>query len=429
MAGGRSKTAGRGAQGLDITNREARARRKAERDAKATSTEPAAQDDQASTEVAGEEDLRSDSKAERVPKQVQTTESAQTSEGGADVGESPAADLVSDSPQPEQDVETAEDMPDKIEVIKVEDSDAEVRSSRGGADAPSRPPQISTTPAPSSSQSQFLGPEVLPRGATPVPTTRSSDAAPSSSASGDKTQLGETAAKNFVSAERCPRLDRRCHSSKHHVLERMCGCVGDSPLRSWFRVRQRCSRMVHDHASKIDAVHVRAVVEEIQQLVTGELIEWKQLSAEAPFKVVQALSAEPVFKQEESKDNSTQTAKGDLLMEDYEVELFGQAFVSQCRMTGILELRSPRGPPETEPDPKRPQHRPDRPLSISTPSDHSWIPSSDASFNAQAMSIQGSTLNASFSGVSDSVPSASGPSGTSTFSAYQLFAPDADVKG
>ncbi|KAJ8518986.1 hypothetical protein ON010_g18133 [Phytophthora cinnamomi] len=191
-------------------------------------------------------------------------------------------------------------------------------------------------------------------------------------------------------------------SREHHVFERMRSCVGDSPLRSWFR---------------IDAVYVRTVVEEVQQLLTVDIIEWKQLAAGVPFKVVEALSAEPVFKQEESKDNGAQATKGDLLMEDYELELLGQAFVSQCRIAGILELRSPRGPPENEPDPKRPQHRPARPLSISTPSGHSLIPSSDASLNAQAMSVQGSTLNASSSGVSDSVPSVIGPSGASNFSA------------
>ncbi|GMF53725.1 unnamed protein product [Phytophthora fragariaefolia] len=97
-----------------------------------------------------------------------------------------------------------------------------------------------------------------------------------------------------------------------------------------------------------------------------------------------------------------QAMKDDLLMDDYEVELLGQAFISQCRMAGILALRSPRGSPENEPNPKRPQYRPARPLRVSTPSVHSLVPSTDVSLNAdaRAMSVQGSTLNASSSDVS-----------------------------
>ncbi|GMF49608.1 unnamed protein product [Phytophthora fragariaefolia] len=171
-------------------------------------------------------------------------------------------------------------------------------------------------------------------------------------------------------------------------------------------------------ASKINPGYVRSVVEEVQQLLTIELIEWKQLTAGVSFKVVPASDTKPVFKEEKTQD--AQAVKDDLLMDDYEVERLGPAFVSQCQMAGILALRSPRGSPENEPNPKRPQYRPAGPLSVSTPSVHSLVPSTDVSLNAdaRAMSVQGSTLNTSSSGISDSVPSMIGPSGTSNDSVY-----------
>ncbi|GMF52935.1 unnamed protein product [Phytophthora fragariaefolia] len=141
---------------------------------KARLTEPAAQDDQVSTEAAVEEDLRSESMAQRIPeKQAQATESAKASEGGADVGEPPPADRVSDSPQPEQEVETAKDVPVKVkaEVIEIEEWDAEERSALEDAEVSSRSPQSSSNQAPSLSQSQAPELEVLPRGdaSNPVP--------------------------------------------------------------------------------------------------------------------------------------------------------------------------------------------------------------------------------------------------------------------
>ncbi|GMF51932.1 unnamed protein product [Phytophthora fragariaefolia] len=81
------------------------------------------------------------------------------------------------------------------------------------------------------------------------------------------------------------------------------------------------------HASKINPGCVRLVVAEIQQLLTIELIEWKQFTAGVSFKVVPASDAESAFKEEKTQD--AQAVKDDLLVEDYEVELLGQAFVSQ----------------------------------------------------------------------------------------------------
>ncbi|EGZ04819.1 hypothetical protein PHYSODRAFT_393871, partial [Phytophthora sojae] len=472
---------------LDIINREARARRKAERDAKeaedkATSTEPAVQDDQVSTEAAEEEDLRSESKAECIPeKQAQTTESAKASEGGANVGEPPAADRVSDSPQPEQEEKTPKDVPVKVkaEVIEIEESDAKERSALEDAEVSSRSPQ---TPEP----------EVLPRGnaSNPVPAPQSlnADVRPSLGAgaeTADTIQLDETAAKNFVARQVYrweqmrsgrvvppsveyawpnPRPDfsvwqEAIMTTSDYLRRRMALENRDAAWIAELRPERRVLGIAQDltavvippsmmssrecaavlenllfeagfefvnavpdwfmtHASKINPGYVRSIVEEVQQLLTIELIEWKQLTAGVSFKVVPASDTKPAFKEEKTQD--AQAVKDDLLMDDYEVELLGQAFVSQCRMAGILALRSPRGSPEIEPYPKRPQYRPARPLSVSTPSVHSLVPSTDVSLNAdaRAMSVRGSTLNASSSGISDSVPSLIGPSGTSNDSAY-----------
>ncbi|GMF53726.1 unnamed protein product [Phytophthora fragariaefolia] len=365
---------------LDVINREARARRKAERDAKeaedkAKSTEPAAQDDQVSTEAAEEEDLRSESKAERIPeKQAQATESAKASEGGADVGEPPAADRVSDSPQPEQEEEAAKDVPVKVkaEVIEIEESDAEERSALEDAEVSSRSQQSSSNQAPSSSQRQAPEPEVLPRGdaSNPVPAPQSlnADVRPSLCAgakTADTTQLDETAVKNFVARQvhrweqmrsgrvvppsveyawPNPRPDFSAWQEapmatsdylRHQMAlenrdaawiaelrperrvlgiaqdltavaippsmmsSRECAAVLETLLfEAGFEFVKAVPDWFMTQASKINPGYVRSVVEEVQQLLTIELIEWKQLKAGVSFKVVPASDTKSVFKEE-----------------------------------------------------------------------------------------------------------------------------------
>ncbi|KAG6619862.1 uncharacterized protein IUM83_05617 [Phytophthora cinnamomi] len=189
-------------------------------------------------------------------------------------------------------------------------------------------------------------PKCLPRGATPVPTPRSSDVVPSSSASGDKTQLDKTAAKNFVARQvylweqmrsgrivppsvehawPTPRPDfsawmeaamatsdylrRRATlenrdaawiaelRSECRVLSvaqdltavaippsimasRECAAVWETLFfEAGFEFINAVPEWFMTHASKINAVNVLTVVEEFQQLLTVELIEWKQLAA------------------------------------------------------------------------------------------------------------------------------------------------------
>ncbi|EGZ23223.1 hypothetical protein PHYSODRAFT_400389, partial [Phytophthora sojae] len=416
---------------LDVISRENRARKKAERDVKAAAeqehkaTENAAQDDQVSTEAADPAPSSSSKPGGVEEEQAHNPESAPASEGGANVGEPPAADRVSDSPPPDQDVEVLNVVPAKVkvEVILIEDSEAEAESALQDADASSRSPQSSSNPPPSSSQDQASGSgccrKVMPRTWLQHLKARTREV-----------QLDEAAAKNFVArqvyrweqmrSERVvppsveyawptPRPDFTAWQettmvTSDYLRNRMALDDRDAAWISGLRPERRVLGIAQDltalaippammtarecaavletllfeagfefvnavpdwfltHASKINPGYVRSGAGELQQVLTIELIEWKQLTAGVPYKVVPAVKPE--------------SAKDDLLMEDYKVELLGQAFVSQCRMAGIMALRSPRGSPENEPEPKRPQRRPARPLSISTPSDHFLVPSSN----------------------------------------------------
>ncbi|OWZ11256.1 hypothetical protein PHMEG_00015750 [Phytophthora megakarya] len=66
-------------------------------------------------------------------------------------------------------------------------------------------------------------------------------------------------------------------------------------------------------------------------------------------------------------DAHAEDADGDLLMTDHDSGLLDKEFVLRLRMSGPQGPRSPRGSPSSEPDPKRPQHVPPRPVFLSTP--------------------------------------------------------------
>jgi hypothetical protein len=102
------------------------------------------------------------------------------------------------------------------------------------------------------------------------------------------------------------------------------------------------SEWVETGAVKVDAEQVRSVVEDLQQFLSIELIEWKQLVAGVPYKLVPALEAlpsgsasqsedqAPAVKNESAQRDESQDEE-DQLMSDYEIELLGRAFVMQCR--------------------------------------------------------------------------------------------------
>ncbi|OWZ13630.1 hypothetical protein PHMEG_00013014 [Phytophthora megakarya] len=86
-------------------------------------------------------------------------------------------------------------------------------------------------------------------------------------------------------------------------------------------------------------------------------------------------------------------------------------------MSGLRGLRSPRGSPSSEPDPKRPQHVPPRPVSLSTPSLSSLPSYHSSDTNSQSVVTLNETMssiqNVSSRARSDLVPSLFGTSGGS----------------
>jgi hypothetical protein len=184
---------------------------------------------------------------------------------------------------------------------------------------------------------------------------------------------------------------------------------------------------VETGAVKVNAEQVRSVVED-QQFLSIELIEWKQLVAGVPYKLVPTLEALPSGSASQSedqapavKDENAQRDESqgdeDQLMSDYEIELLGRAFIVQCRMAGIMDMHSPRGQPEDQPDPKRPQRRPTRLLSVSTPSEHFLGLSSNANLSVDSRPLE---LRASSEDRSGSFRSMVAPSGSSRNSPMEL---------
>ncbi|OWZ13194.1 hypothetical protein PHMEG_00013524 [Phytophthora megakarya] len=113
-------------------------------------------------------------------------------------------------------------------------------------------------------------------------------------------------------------------------------------IPKWFRSR----------SSQVASSAVRTAVEGVQHLLAAELIEWRQVAFGVTFQVVD-IQDEPLVIQ----DYHAEDADGDLLMTDHEAGLLGRECVLRLRMSGLRGLRSPRGSPSSEPDPKRQQHR------------------------------------------------------------------------
>ncbi|OWY99917.1 LOW QUALITY PROTEIN: hypothetical protein PHMEG_00028998 [Phytophthora megakarya] len=181
-------------------------------------------------------------------------------------------------------------------------------------------------------------------------------------------------------------------------------CAGFSfqnVIPEWFR----------SQSSQIAPSAVRIAVEGIQHLLATELIEWCQVAIGVRFQVVDVQDGPLVI-----QDYPAEDADGDLLMTDHEVGLLGRGFVLRLRMSGLRGLRSPRGSSSSEPDPKRPQHVPPRPVSLSTPS-LSSLPSYHPSVSNQSAVTLDETMssiqNVSSQAGSDFVPSLFGTSGGS----------------
>ncbi|POM71980.1 Hypothetical protein PHPALM_11382 [Phytophthora palmivora] len=122
-------------------------------------------------------------------------------------------------------------------------------------------------------------------------------------------------------------------------------------------------------ASRIPESLVRSVMEEVQNFIAVELVEWRLVTAGVSFKLNSEDHAAPSVQEQVPRlEYHKEDGDGDLLMTDYDADLLGRQFVLRFRVTGLRISRSPRGSSDSEPQSKRSQHGPPRPLVPSTPS-------------------------------------------------------------
>ncbi|KAE8973219.1 hypothetical protein PF011_g25339 [Phytophthora fragariae] len=171
----------------------------------------------------------------------------------------------------------------------------------------------------------------------------------------------------------------------------------------WFKTR----------ASKIHRSKVYTVVADLLQLLGVEMMEWQQVTAKASGRFV--LPEGVKSERPPRLDYHAEDAEGDLFMNDYESDLLGREFVMRFRTLGIRTTTSPRGSSQSEPDAKRPQAHPPQPPSLSSlplyassGTGPSTVPPSEVNSVAQ--------MSASRKTESNSVPSQSDVSGQSSVS-------------
>ncbi|EGZ21098.1 hypothetical protein PHYSODRAFT_255368 [Phytophthora sojae] len=373
---------------------------------------------------------------------AQDDEPAQASVGGADEVEPPAERRVSDSPQPDDEVEILDEAPSikhegplsTVQEDGVLNDEAETRS----APAPSGPAATAQAPA--------------------LKIEAQSGLAPSDSRGPDETkaQVSEAQAKAYV-AEQVRRWEQHRESAvvplkveyawlepapnftewwaaalatSKYLSDRMAMASQDaawiaeldsvrlelclaqdvtgivippsilSPrecvaliqsllFAAGFRFHNLILMWFQSKSSRVAPSLVRSVVEDVQNFLAFELIEWRELASGVPFKIV--LDAPDV--QDLTGPNAGNTGStpqqpvrasildyhaedndGDLLMSDYEAGLLGREFVLRLRVAGLRRTRSPQGSSTGEPDSKRPQYGPPRPSSIQSASSILSVP-------------------------------------------------------
>ncbi|KAE9071336.1 hypothetical protein PF010_g25911 [Phytophthora fragariae] len=171
----------------------------------------------------------------------------------------------------------------------------------------------------------------------------------------------------------------------------------------WFKTR----------ASKIHRSKVYKVVADLLQLLGVEMLEWQQVTAKTSGRSV--LPEGVKLERPPRLDYHAEDAEGDLFINDYESDLLGREFVMRFRTLGIRTTRSPRGSSQSEPDAKRPQAHPPQPPSLSSlplyassGTGPSTVPPSEVNSSAQ--------MSGSRKTESNSVPSQSDVSGQSSVS-------------
>ncbi|KAE8876547.1 hypothetical protein PF003_g39350 [Phytophthora fragariae] len=125
----------------------------------------------------------------------------------------------------------------------------------------------------------------------------------------------------------------------------------DNLVPVWFGTR----------ASKITSDLVRSLVGDLQRLLAAELTEWRTLCVGATLKVTPAIEQEAEVEETPFLDYHAEDQDGDLLMNDYEINLLGRSYVLRLYLTGLRPARSATSSSAGEPPSKRQQHRPPRP--------------------------------------------------------------------
>ncbi|KAE8963551.1 hypothetical protein PR001_g29340 [Phytophthora rubi] len=136
-----------------------------------------------------------------------------------------------------------------------------------------------------------------------------------------------------------------------------------------FRFRNLVPEWFQARASRVDPSLVRTVVEDLQQLLAVEFLEWRGVISDVVTRIVPALSFQAL-------NDEVKSEEGDVAMLEYESGLLGRECLLRMKAAGIRKVRSPASSAVNKPEPKRSQFGPPRPSSIPSLSSHLSYPSS-----------------------------------------------------
>ncbi|POM79060.1 Hypothetical protein PHPALM_3337 [Phytophthora palmivora] len=167
-------------------------------------------------------------------------------------------------------------------------------------------------------------------------------------------------------------------------------------IPEWFRA----------HASQMDRSLIRAVAEDLQHLLTMELLEWREVTSGVPSRMLSPQDVRALT--DTVEDMKPEDAEGDSLMSGYEAGLLGSECVEQLKKAGVRVTRSPASSSLGEPELKRPQHLPPRPAS--TPSMSSLM-----SYGTSAQDSRSTAIPSEVSGTRSASPMPSSGYGSTLF--------------
>ncbi|KAE8964549.1 hypothetical protein PR002_g28943 [Phytophthora rubi] len=136
-----------------------------------------------------------------------------------------------------------------------------------------------------------------------------------------------------------------------------------------FRFRNLVPEWFQARASRVDPSLVRTVVEDLQQLLAVEFLEWRGVISDVVTRIVPALRLQAL-------NDEVKSEEGDMTMLEYGSGLLGRECLLRMKAAGIRKVRSPASSAVDKPEPKRSQFGPPRPSSIPSLSSHLSYPSS-----------------------------------------------------